>query len=219
MGARISVMQPYLAPYAGYFRLLCDVDVFVVLDEVQFPRRGWVHRNRLRLHNGSLGWLTLPLAYAPQDTPILRLEFAPDAEAWTRGVLRRFAALKAPGPQVRECLPLIAAAETPCDSLIRLTARFSAALGMTAPVLRQSALSLPAGLKGVERIHEICRLLGADRYVNSPGGRDLYDPADFRRRGVELQLLPDYHGPMDSILQRLHDTPAQAIAAEIRANL
>lgn len=219
MGVRISVMQPYFAPYAGYFRLMCDVDAFVVLDQVQFPRSGWVHRNRLRRLDGALAWLTLPLARAPVDTAILDLSYGPRAGVWAANVSRRFAALREPAPQVRACLPLVDATESPCETLLRLLARFAETLGIAPRVVRQSELALPSGLKGAERIHEICRLLGADRYVNSPGGRDLYDHDAFRRRGVTLEFLPEYRGPMDSILQRLHETPAHDIANEIRANL
>jgi hypothetical protein len=219
VGVRISVMQPYFAPYAGYFRLMCDVDAFVVLDKVQFPRGGWVHRNRLRRLDGVLDWLTLPLANAPLSATILDLSFAPDVEAWTRKGARRFGALHQPAPQVQGLLPLIEAAERPCGCLIRLVGRFAATLGIVAPLVRQSELPLPAGLKGPDRIYEICRRLGADRYLNSPGGRELYQHDAFRRRGIELEFLPDYRGPAESILQRLQETPAHEIAAEIRANL
>jgi hypothetical protein len=47
--ATVAVMQPYFMPYAGYFRLFCAADVFVMFDCVQFRRRGWVHRNRFPL--------------------------------------------------------------------------------------------------------------------------------------------------------------------------
>ena len=219
MGVRISVMQPYFAPYAGYFRLMYDVDAFVVLDQVQFPRTGWVHRNRLRRLDGSLAWLTLPLARAPLDTAILDLSYAPDADGWAASASRRFAALHEPAPQVRDCLPLVDTAGSPCEGLLRLLARLARTLGIAPRVVRQSELPLPPGLKGAERIYEICRQLGADRYLNSPGGRELYDHDAFRRRGVSLEFLPDYRGPMDSILQRLHEAPAHEIADEIRANL
>ena len=219
MGVRISVMQPYFAPYAGYFRLMCDVDAFVVLDQVQFPRTGWVHRNRLRRLDGFQDWLTLPLARAPVSTAILDLAFAPQVEAWTLKAARRFEALRQPASDVLACLPLVEATETPCNSVVRLLARFAKTLGIVPNVIRQSELPLPVGLGGAERIYEICRQLGADRYVNSPGGRSLYDHEAFRRRGVTLEFLPDYRGPMDSILQRLNDAPAREVAAEIRANL
>ena len=57
----VAIMQPYFFPYAGYFRLFAASDLFVIYDCVQFPRRGWVHRNLLPDASGSERWLTLPL--------------------------------------------------------------------------------------------------------------------------------------------------------------
>ncbi len=77
--ARVAaIMQPYFAPYGGYWRLLAGADLFVIYDCVQFPRRGWVHRNRLPDAKGERRWLTLPLAPAPYDARIQDLVFAQD---------------------------------------------------------------------------------------------------------------------------------------------
>ena len=46
-------MQPYFVPYAGYFRLFAASDLFVIYDCVQFPRRGWVHRNKMFAADGQ----------------------------------------------------------------------------------------------------------------------------------------------------------------------
>ena len=73
----VAVMQPYFMPYAGYFRLFAAADVFVLFDCVQFPRRGWVHRNRFATAAGHLDWLTLPLLKCPRETRIDELAFAP----------------------------------------------------------------------------------------------------------------------------------------------
>src|SRR5512133_3868411 len=78
MTLTVAIMQPYLYPYAGYFRLLAAADVFVLFDDVQFPRRGRVHR--CAMPDG--GWLTLPLAPRPQATRICDMRF--DREARTR---------------------------------------------------------------------------------------------------------------------------------------
>jgi len=56
-------------------------------------------------------------------------------------------------------------------------------------------------LRAQDRILEIARRLGAQRYVNAPGGRSLYDPVDFEPAGIELCFLPQ--GPSTSILSRL----------------
>ena len=58
-----AVMQPYLLPYIGYFQLIAAADVFVVYDDVQYMRGGWINRNRILL-NGAPHWLTLPVAHS-----------------------------------------------------------------------------------------------------------------------------------------------------------
>ena len=53
-------MQPYLFPYIGYFQLMNAVDEFVIYDNIQFSKKGWINRNRI-LVNGTDAYLTLPL--------------------------------------------------------------------------------------------------------------------------------------------------------------
>ena len=67
----IAVCQGYWAPYAGYYRLFAAADMFVFFDDVQFPRRGWVHRYK----DAAGRWVTLPLKKAPRDTMICTMQF------------------------------------------------------------------------------------------------------------------------------------------------
>ena len=89
-GRTVAIMQPYFFPYAGYFRLLAQSDLFVIYDCVQFPRRGWVHRNKLPDIYGVTQWLTLPLLKASQDVLIRDLQFPPDVRAVVAERLRPF---------------------------------------------------------------------------------------------------------------------------------
>src|SRR5258707_15843607 len=88
----VAIMQPYFFPYAGYFRLFAASDLFVIYDCVQFPRRGWVHRNRLPDALGRESWLTLRLKKAPADVLIRDLQFSEDAAQAMENDLRRFPA-------------------------------------------------------------------------------------------------------------------------------
>jgi len=65
-------------------------------------------------------------------------------------------------------------------------------------------------------ICEIARRLGATRYVNASGGRELYDSAAFDNAGIELRFLADYHGPNASILQRILSDDRSELARDIR---
>lgn len=87
----IAVMQPYWAPYAGYFRLFVAADLFVVFDCVQFPRRGWVHRYK----DEKGDWVTLPLQKAPRNTRICDMKMRSGANLShdLLGVLVRYSSI------------------------------------------------------------------------------------------------------------------------------
>ena len=57
---KLAIMQPYLFPYIGYFQLIQAADKFVVYDNIQFTKKGWINRNRI-LVNGKDEFITLPL--------------------------------------------------------------------------------------------------------------------------------------------------------------
>ena len=217
---RIAAMQPYFLPFAGYFRLMCDVDVFVLLDDVQFRKGGWIHRNRLRTRTGDLSWLTLPLVKAPVTTLISDLRFRDTAREEIRRSIRRFPAAENPSPDAAGLIEAVSNLEDrPLDLIARLLERATDILDLRVPMGRSSSLELSAGPDRVERLVALCRYFGANAYLNAPGGRALYDEAAFARHGIDLQFLPDYRGPLDSILQRLHEAKPTALRHEIVANL
>src|SRR6266536_2292274 len=159
--SRIAVMQPYFFPYAGYFRLLHTADQFVLLDCVQFPRRGRVHRTEVPGPAAAVEWLTLPLARQPRDVLIRDLRFAPDARAVLDRRLARYSWLaEASGPvadRLRAYLhrPLGSVVEYLADG-IGLVADL---LGLAAAISRSYALGIDPNLRGQERIIAVVRAL------------------------------------------------------------
>jgi hypothetical protein len=216
---RVAVMQPYFFPYAGYFRLFAAADEFVIFDCVQFPRRGRVHRTEVAGLDGKTEWLTLPLAYHPRDILIRDLRFSPDARAqfdrrlachsWIR------TAANANADLFRSYLygPM----ESVVDFLetgLRLVTRL---LGFEVPITRSSVLQLDPDLRGQDRVIAAASAVGATQYINSPGGRDLYDVATFRRRGIELAFLCPYEGQFLYLLPALMTLDCQVIRQDILA--
>ena len=215
----VAIMQPYFAPYAGYFRLAAASDLFVIYDCVQFPRRGWVHRNRLPDATGQLAWLTLPLEKASREVLIRDLAFRPGARDALEAEARRFPILAASRPDPHGLVDAFRdLSGTPVDYMERLLARAAAALAIPWRTIRSSSLATAADLHAQDRILAICRQIGASRYVNAPGGREIYDGESFAAAGVELQFLSDYEGSFTSILARLLQEPAEVVAQEIAAN-
>lgn len=212
----IAIMQPYVLPYAGYFRLIAQTDLFVIYDCVQFPRRGWLHRNKMLDARGEEQWLTLPLRPAPQDVLIRDLEFPDDAAAQIAERLRPFPVAQRPGAHTPLLDRLRQPDGKPVDVITDLLAIASDILGFEWNVVRSSSLDVPASFRAQDRILEIARRLGATHYVNAPGGRDLYDAEAFAAQGVELAFLDPWTGAGGSILQRLADDDLEALSHQVR---
>ena len=60
MSKRIAIVQSSYIPWKGYFDLIAAVDEFVLLDDVQYTKRDWRNRNRIKSSSGPV-WLTIPV--------------------------------------------------------------------------------------------------------------------------------------------------------------
>lgn len=214
----VAVMQPYFVPYAGYFRLFAAADVVVMYDCVQFSNNGWVHRNRLPLASGELGWLTLPLAKSPIETRICDLAFAADAPSRFDAAMRRFPLLVRALEEHSELAEVTKnlGSGTVADYLCSLIAYINGVLGFSTPTIRSSSLRISPDLRGQDRVIAIAERLKGTRYLNPPGGRALFDAETFASHGIELRFLPWYEASHASILARLLSEPAEAVTNEIR---
>ena len=67
--SKLAAMQPYLFPYIGYFQLIKAVDNFVLLNDVGYFKKGWLHRNQILL-NDTPFLFTIPIIKASQNRKI-----------------------------------------------------------------------------------------------------------------------------------------------------
>ncbi len=204
---RVSINQPYAFPFRGWYRLL-ECDLHVVLDDVQMIRRGWCHRNQLHDRKGQLQWLTLPLAYAPQDTLIKDMVFSADAQdRWAEQVIRFPALFRLPHDVF---YALMQTWGNFTDYAVGMMDVVYGHIGVLPRLQYASAFNLPPALRGQDRIIAICKAVGATEYINSPGGRALYDPAAFEREGIKLEFLEPWTGEQCSVLETLAATERKA---------
>lgn len=195
----VAVMQPYWIPYAGYFRLFEASDHFIVLDDVQFPRRGYVHRNKLLNRESRLEWITLPIEKSDRSTSICNLEFKPNATELLKKQTPKFPVLKQGFGVIEKAMsfnqPVI-------DTLVASMRAICNELDLTSQWSFSSELGFRK-LRGQERIIALVKAVGGSRYVNAPGGVELYDAAMFSNENIELCFLPDWQGDYISILHYL----------------
>lgn len=191
---KLAIMQPYIFPYIGYIQLVNAVDKFVIYDDVQFIKEGWIHRNRL-LVNREAKQFTLPLQKDSHTALINERMLASDR--WKRERQKLLTMIqqsycKAPCYSdvfalVEGCLP------TEEVNLVDLVAHALAVcctyLGITTELVRSSSLKIGMNLRGQERILAICNALQAEHYINAIGGRDLYRQEAFNRQGILLSFI------------------------------
>lgn len=213
----VAVMQPYFFPYAGYFRLFAGCDVFIIFDCVQFPRRGRVHRSQIGGSSDKPVWLTLPMARQPRDTLIKDLVFAPDAEReFSRRLERITWIAEAGGPSATVIRQFLHTPTSPVidylESGLRLVADL---LQLDVTLIRSSSLDIHPAFRGKERVIALATAVHAKRYLNSPGGRKLYDSASFADASLELHFLAPYTGRFGNLLQALLTEPPETIRKDI----
>lgn len=190
---KLGIMQPYPFPYIGYFELMARVDQWVAFDVVQYNRRSWMNRNRI-LHPTS-GWqyFCIPVHKMPHGTVLSAIRLAARDEA-ERRLLAQIQHYRRHAPHFRRVVDLVrdAFSRPDADTLVGLNLASLAAVaervGISFAPRRCSELDLP--LDDVEHAGQwalrIAGHLGADAYLNPPGGRDIFHPEEWTAAGIEL---------------------------------
>lgn len=189
---KIAIMQPYFLPYIGYWQLLAAVDKFIVLDDVAFIPRGWIHRNRI-LVNGSPYTFTLPVSRSSQNRRICEIERA-NIEHWLhkfRITLRQSYGRTSHYKSTMAILGPILDCQEPNLARFTLASLKAMAnnLGITTEIDTVSCSHPKQGLGGQDRIIDICRQEGATCYINPPSGVNLYDLDKFAGEGIALKFI------------------------------
>lgn len=186
---RIAVMQPYFFPYVGTYQLAQAVDEFVFFDDVNFIKKGYIHRNAVLL-DGQAHPFTVPVQDASQNRPICDHHYTGDWQPFLNLLHRAYR--RAPCFDAGYAL-VEAVAKHGDDNVARKNAlsfvRVFEYLGLEKTWSVASAHALPTEIRGPRRILALCRALGATAYVNASGGRTLYEAGDFEREGVDLRFL------------------------------
>lgn len=214
-------MQPYFFPYLGYFQLISVSDIIILHDDVQYIKGGWVNRNRIRMQ-GTPRTITLPVLRGSHKLTILERRYS-DLRGNSARLLRRIREAYREAPHRAEtCEVLEEILSCPFDNVAtfntNLIRQMLERLGISTPLVIASELNKDDHLKGQERVLDLCRLVGAQRYLNLPGGRGLYQPEAFTARGMELRFLDPLPcrrrhqvGPTYSVIDDLMHLDAQQL--------
>lgn len=194
MAVRLGIMQPYCFPYIGYLQLVQRVDTFVVLDDVHFIKKGWIHRNQI-LQNGNPTLFSIPLREASQNKLILEIEVDASFPVWRDKFLKTLEQAYRKSPQFESVFPWVKSVFLREDApritdlafwSIEATCSY---LGISTRLVPSSSVYGIENLKGQDRILALCQAEGATHYINPIGGQVLYEPAVFQEAGIQLSFL------------------------------
>lgn len=188
------MMQPYFFPYLGYFDLINRSDVWVVFDTAQYIRHGWMNRNRILRPDVGWQYVIAPLRKHARATPLNAVETQP-YDQWAPHLLGQLQHYRRRAPGfacafglVEECL---AAKETNLARLNLLILRKTCAvlgLPFQPSVYSEMKLKLDHVVGPGDWALRVAESLGAEEYLNPPGGAALFDPAAFSRSGIRLKI-------------------------------
>lgn len=206
------IHQPDFAPWLGFFDRLLDCDVFVVLDSVQFARRGWTHRDRIKTAQGAQ-WLTVPVVKKGRFDQAIREVEIDDARDWRTRHLATLATAYARAPFRDPVLTRLAAIyRSGHERLVDLNMAVLGWLMEALEITVEIRLASEMGATGAKSdlLVELCRRIGADVYLSGLGASDYLDEAAFAAAGIRVRwqdfrhpVYPQQHGPFIPMLSAL----------------
>jgi hypothetical protein len=175
-----SIMQPSYLPWAGYFNLISEADVFVFLDDAQLQKNSWHNRNRL-LVNHLPHWITVPVKRATLKQKINNSMLADDKN-WKQKHIKLLKHTYAKHSYFCDILELCNMLDQGnfdnlADLNIQLIKWFLQKLDLTSKLYLSSELAIEG--KRTERIIGILEKLEAKTYLSPQGAGEYLDLDDF----------------------------------------
>lgn len=192
---KVAILQSNYIPWKGYFDLIASVDEFILYDDMQYTRRDWRNRNRIKTPQG-LQWLTVPVKVKGRFLQTIR-ETELDGTDWAAKHWKTLAGnyhLAPHRPEIAGLLePLyLATRHTHLSQLNRtLLEAICGYLGIRTKISNSWDYTLIEGKS--ERLADLCIQAGGTEYVSGPAAKDYLDEGLFQRRGLKLTWF-DYTG-------------------------
>ena len=190
---KIGIMQPYLFPYIGYFQLIHAVDVFVLHDDVQYIKGGWINRNRIQVNKKEY-LFTFSLKKDSSLKNINTRQFSGLFEKEKVRFLRTLRNSYGKAPNFTDTMNVIEKVFDTDEKNISPFIFHSLQVICTyvhikTPVVMSSELKKDNSLKNQDRVINICQTLKGSVYINPTGGRLLYSKDVFRAHKISLFFL------------------------------
>lgn len=188
---KLGIMQPYFFPYIGYFQLLNSVDKYVIYDNIEYTKKGWINRNRILL-NGHDALITLPLEKGSDHLDIKERFISSGFNK--KKMINQISEVYRKSPYYNTVMPIIENIITYTDNnlfnyIYNSVKEICKYLNIKTEIIISSTVEIDHFLKGQDKVIAFCKKLGATDYYNAIGGQSIYTKDDFKKDNINLQFL------------------------------
>lgn len=192
----VAILQSNYIPWKGYFDLINMVDEFILYDDVQYTRRDWRNRNKIKSPQGSF-WLTIPVNVKGKfDQRICDTEVSDDK--WVSIHWKAITLNYAKAKHFKEVSCYLEQFYQECKGeclLSKINYRFIHGLcnllGIKTKISLSSDYELHDGRS--ERLLSLCQQAGATEYLSGPAAKSYLDEQMFLGQGIGVQWM-NYNG-------------------------
>jgi hypothetical protein len=190
---KLAIMQPYFLPYIGYFQLINFVDKFVIYDNVQYTKKGWINRNRI-LVNGKDEFITITLKKDSDYLDICKRELSDTFEEDKQKILRRIKECYRRAPHFEKVFPFIEEifnhnARNLFAFVFNSVKQICGYLEINTEIVVSSSIDVDHTLKSMQRVLAIATKMNAQIYINPIGGKELYSIENFASFNIDLKFI------------------------------
>ena len=210
----LSVHQPNFIPWIGYFHKIASSDIFILLDQVQYPRgKSVANRNKIKTINGVVE-LVVPISKPKGNEGKINyneLTFA-DPE-WYVKILKTIYYSYSKSPYFTEVyvwIERLFQMTNFCEMNVRFIEELIHKLGVKTILKRQSEFNFDAQLKNNDLILSLCKVNHATVYLSGTGAKAYNNSELYTANLIELTYTdfthptyPQQFGPFESHLSML----------------
>lgn len=196
MQKKVAVVQSNYIPWKGYFDLIRSVDAFVLYDDVQFTRRDWRNRNKIKTAQGE-HWLSIPVKNKGRYSQLIN-EVEVSSSDWSRQHwkciemnYRRAACFEKMAPEMQGLYERAEKLTLLSDINYLFISEICRMLQIDTPLYRSEEIGHAQGKN--ERLIELCLSLEASEYLSGPAAKCYLDEDAFAREGLAVSYM-NYDG-------------------------
>jgi hypothetical protein len=191
---KIAIMQPYFFPYIGYFQLIQASNIFIIFDDAQYIRHGWVNRNRILKPESGWQYINVPLQKHEQTALIKDIKV--QNGDWKIKIIRQIEHYKKKAPYYNlvKCF-LEDCFEFESELITELNAHYlkkvcnSIELPLNLKISSYENYNYSAVSNAGDWALRICEQVGGAEYINPIAGKDLFDEFKFDESKIKLNFL------------------------------